>query len=401
MTTGTEQVFRVLPLRPVRHFGWQTISMISFGNWSTTLAIGLGFGLTVAVLLATSGRNRAANLLLAAFIAAISLKLAPYMLGFAGFYASFPWLSFAPLNFGLALGPLLWLHVFRLTVGRMPPRAWLHLAPVMLQAGYYVVLFPWPQERKDAFASAVDGPWVQPVMTWLALASFSLYLALAWSRYRRYQAWLDQTLSNREQFRLPWLKHLLWVLAIVLPCWIAFELASSLRAFDYYERYPLYLGLTLLVGFLGLEGWRHADLTYPLPGPGEESAPISAEPPAPGRDWSDPGRRWRDQLERSGGWRDPDLSLAALARHLGTNTHYLSRAFNEGLGKSFNEVVNEIRVRAVQAALQQPDAASDLMALALSVGFNSKSSFNRVFKAMTGVTPSEYRAAAARGRARS
>lgn len=365
--------------------------MIRFGNWSTTLAIGLAFGLVVALLLSATRGNRAANRLLAAAIVVLALKLAPYMLGFAGFYDAYPWLSFAPFSFGLALGPLLWLHVYRLTEGRLPPGAALHLLPAALQAAYYLVLFPLPQATKDAFASTVDGPWVQPVETWLELASLGVYLALAWRRHRRYQAWLDQTLSNREQFRLPWLGQLLQVLAGVLPVWVAFELASALGDFDYYQRYPLYLGLTVLVAYLGLQGWRHAELVHPTPGPAEPEPPPEPTATAGARDWAAQGRQWQAQLEAAGWWRDPDLSLPRLARHLGTNTHYLSRAFNEGLGESFNAVVNDLRVRAVQAALADPAPVPDLLALALAVGFNSKSSFNRVFKARTGLTPSDYR----------
>ena len=90
-------------------------------------------------------------------------------------------------------------------------------------------------------------------------------------------------------------------------------------------------------------------------------------------------------------WRDPDLSLARLARHLGTNTNYLTRALNEGLGRSFNEVVNRLRVDAERAGLDRGSPGPDLLTLAHDAGFSSKTSFNRLFKRYTGMTPSQYR----------
>ena len=374
--------------------------MIAFGPWSTTLAAGMVFGLLVALLLASSPHNRVANRLLAGVLAVFALKLLPYVIGFAGFYDVYPWLSFAPTSFGLALGPLIYLHVCRIVEGRLRPRWWLHLVPVAVQCAYYCVMFVQPMSVRDAFAVAWDGPLIDPIETWLELGSLLAYLVLAWRRLSAYQAWLDATLSNREQFRLPWLRRTLILLFPVTVAWAAFELASALSDFNYFQRFPLYLGITGLLGYLGLEGWRHAGIHYPVQADADERAQPDALEAAPAlrgeageRDWTAQGRQWRDALSSHGWWRDPDLSVDTLARHLGTNTNYLSRAFNDGLGLSFNAVVNQLRVEAIEDALRRGEGQGDLLALGLAAGFNSKTSFNRVFKACTGLTPSQYRAA--------
>jgi hypothetical protein len=46
----------------------------------------------------------------------------PYVIGYAGFYDAYPWLSFAPFDLGLATGPLLYLYVRRLAMPALPPR---------------------------------------------------------------------------------------------------------------------------------------------------------------------------------------------------------------------------------------------------------------------------------------
>ncbi len=89
---------------------------------------------------------------------------------------------------------------------------------------------------------------------------------------------------------------------------------------------------------------------------------------------------------------DPDLSLATLARRLGTNTHHLSRALNEGLGLNFSSFIGRLRSETVATALRADDRR-DLLDLALEAGFSSKASFNRSFFATFATTPSAYRRA--------
>jgi AraC-like DNA-binding protein len=363
---------------------------IAFGPWSTTLAIGAGFGLAVAGLLAATRSNTVANRLLALLLLVFVLKLLPYVLGFAGFYEVYPWLSFAPFELGFAIGPLLYLHVYRLSADRLP-RGWAwHLLPAALQFGYRALMFAQPLATRNAWNASVHRDWIDPAETFLGLASFAIYLWLALRTYRGYQHWLDTQLSNREEFRLLWLRRVLLAFALAWPVWALYELLSYSIDFNYFQRFPLYVCFTLLVFYLGLEGWRHADTRYPHPDarlPGE--LPLEA---APGRDWNAQGQAWLAQTVEAGWWRDPDLSLDRLARQLGTNTAYLSRAFNEGLGMSFNAAINRLRVDAICRQLRE-SVAGDLLQLAFEAGFSSKSSFNRCFKAQTGLTPSQYREA--------
>ncbi|MEO6075674.1 MAG: AraC family transcriptional regulator, partial [Dokdonella sp.] len=324
--------------------------MIRFGSWSTTLALGALFGLLVAGLLCCTPRNRSANRLLAVLIVLIVLKLGPYILGFAGFYDVYPWLSFAPFTVGLAFGPLLYLHVKRLTSSAMP-RGWAwHLLPAALQFGYRAVVFVQPIAVKNAWNASIHERWVDPVETVLEIMSMALYLWLALRAYRGYQRWLDGHVGNREDYRIEWLRNMLVLFALALPMWSIYETTSALDAFNYYQRFPLYVGFCALIVILGLEGWRHAGSRYPVPSDVVETATLAenALPPAlsdtPTRDWHAQGQLWLDRTAAELWWRDPDLGLDRLARLLGTNTAYLSRALNEGLGLSFNDAINRMRV---------------------------------------------------------
>ena len=86
----------------------------------------------------------------------------------------------------------------------------------------------------------------------------------------------------------------------------------------------------------------------------------------------------------------PDFSLPDLAQKLNVSVHALSQAINEGLGKSFFEMVAVYRIEEAKRFLkEQPNIKIE--EIAEQVGYNSKSSFNTAFKKITGKTPSEFR----------
>lgn len=87
---------------------------------------------------------------------------------------------------------------------------------------------------------------------------------------------------------------------------------------------------------------------------------------------------------------DEDLSLPQLADCLGISPHQLSQFLNTRLNKNFKMYVNEYRIAKAKELLIQ-DRDAKVLAIALDVGFKSKSTFNAAFLKITGITPSEYR----------
>lgn len=61
---------------------------------------------------------------------------------------------------------------------------------------------------------------------------------------------------------------------------------------------------------------------------------------------------------------------------------------NQGLGKNFYQLINELRLAKIKGLLEQ-NRHDTIMTMALECGFNSKSNFNRLFKQHYGVTPSQ------------
>ena len=347
--------------------------------------------LAVAAALLRPARNRVANAILAALLVVIVGVLTPFTLGFAGAYDAWPWLSFAPFAVPLAVGPLLFGYAYALGTGRRPERLTLHLAPAAAQFAYLAVCFALPSSLKGAWNTGAHEPWVDPTLQFAALVSTAAYALAALNLLRHYRSHLAEWVAEPPRYAAIWLARVLGAAVVILCAWAAFRgWEAVFGRLSYVDTFGLYLVLSGVALYLAVEGWRHADLAFPHIGD-----LTSAGPPlkvAASRDWRAQGERWAAQVQADAAWRDPELTLAGLAARLGTNTAYLSRALNEGLGVNFAGFVNGLRAQAVAQALRS-GRREDLLTLALEEGFASKASFNRAFSAALGVTPSAYRSA--------
>ncbi|MEM8499432.1 MAG: helix-turn-helix transcriptional regulator [Pseudomonadota bacterium] len=98
-------------------------------------------------------------------------------------------------------------------------------------------------------------------------------------------------------------------------------------------------------------------------------------------------------LMEEGAYRDSELTIGALAERIPLPEHQLRKLINSELGyRNFSAFVQTYRIAEVCQNLQNPDKARiPILTLALDAGFGSLGPFNRAFKSITGVTPTEYR----------
>ncbi|MDQ1352180.1 MAG: Helix-turn-helix protein [Acidobacteriota bacterium] len=91
-------------------------------------------------------------------------------------------------------------------------------------------------------------------------------------------------------------------------------------------------------------------------------------------------------------YKDSDLSIKSVASKLLMSARTLSEIINDELKMSFSEFITEFRIKEAQRILCDPKTRNkSVLDIAYDVGYNSKSAFNRAFKNITGVTPSEFR----------
>lgn len=359
---------------------------MSFGWRTTLLSVAFVQLLLLALGLLRTLQNRSANRTMAALLLVLAGIITPWMIGFAGFYDKWRWLTFAPLQNTLAVAPLVYLYVHALAHGRWPGNGYRHLLPAMAQFGFNLASFLLPMPLKERWAEASHLPY-SLIVSGLLIAGFVTYGLSSLRLLRRYRAALAAARSDDHRYAARWLQAALIALLALLLVWtvyLVWDLASPL---GYAGLMGLYIAIAIFALFLGIEAWRHAAL--PFPKLADLTPAADTLPPA--RDWKALGERWAARVRDEQWDRDPELSLPLLARRLGTNTGHLSRAINEGLGVNFSTFVNDLRSRRV-AALLDAGRADDLLDLALEAGFSSKASFNRAFTTSFGMTPSAYRA---------
>lgn len=87
-----------------------------------------------------------------------------------------------------------------------------------------------------------------------------------------------------------------------------------------------------------------------------------------------------------------DISLATLAEKLQITPRELSQVINENENKNFSEFVNHYRIKKAKTLLIDPKYVEEKIAtIAYDSGFGNVTSFNLAFKAITNITPSQYR----------
>jgi AraC-like DNA-binding protein len=102
--------------------------------------------------------------------------------------------------------------------------------------------------------------------------------------------------------------------------------------------------------------------------------------------------RIKTLMEREKIYQEPELTLQQLGDRVQIPSYQISQAINEGMKKNFYDLVNGYRVEEAKRLLLEPKSRNyTILSVGFEAGFNSKTTFNTVFKKFTGLTPTEYR----------
>ncbi len=84
-----------------------------------------------------------------------------------------------------------------------------------------------------------------------------------------------------------------------------------------------------------------------------------------------------------------DLSLEEVADYVHLNPHYFSKVFKQEYGETFIDFVTRLRIE--RAIAKMASGQLSLKEVSFEVGYKDPNYFSRVFKKVTGVSPTEYR----------
>ena len=106
-----------------------------------------------------------------------------------------------------------------------------------------------------------------------------------------------------------------------------------------------------------------------------------------------------DAAMQDGFYRTSEMSIAALADHLDTPEHRLRALINQRLGyRNFSAFLNEFRIAEAREALADRSKVDlPVLTIAMDLGYNSLATFNRAFRADTGMAPTDSRKSAITG----
>jgi AraC-like DNA-binding protein/ligand-binding sensor protein len=85
-----------------------------------------------------------------------------------------------------------------------------------------------------------------------------------------------------------------------------------------------------------------------------------------------------------------DLSLSDVAKAVNTSTFYFCKLFKKETGLNFTAYLSRIRIEKAKNLLLNPNLR--ISEVAFDVGFQSLTHFNRIFRNITGESPTQYRA---------
>lgn len=230
-------------------------------------------------------------------------------------------------------------------------------------------------------------------------AMIATYVFLTIRRLIAYRTRLKEVFASTENRELNWIWAILACVVFYLCVSVAFTFAVVSGAFaeNLFEAHLQTLdALALLVVFwvIGIWGLRQR------PGMSRQSVVVETPPDEPIARKYEKSALDAERLQRIAGkvetamskdllYRDPNLSLWDLAKHIGVTGHYVSQALNTQLNKSFFDLVNGWRVKDAIEQLTTTDET--ILVIAYDVGFNSRSAFYKAFKRETGKTPSDLR----------
>ncbi|WP_020567785.1 helix-turn-helix domain-containing protein [Neolewinella persica] len=374
-------------------------------------------GLLFAGLLVVRGREygHRPSYWLSLFIFLCSCYIVPFMMGYSGWYGKDGYrefLFFVPFQQFFLIGPVIYCYTKSLLDAdyRLQGRDWLHFLPGGIYLLYSLLVFVtdvWVLSGDYYFYA--DGrdkdlaPWYQIT----GLLAMMVYSGLSLGEYNRYRKRIFEELSYADTVVFSWVKQYLVALLIIMTLRIVFLiLLPNFGSFGKWFWY--YIGFAALYYFIALAGYTNVVKSLaPLHWRRQQSPVLEAQiihesevkeiddDPAELDSWKP---KILDLMEVDRLYENPTLTLNDVADRLEITSKQVSGLINRGFEQNFNDFVNTYRVEAVKARFEQGDQHQfTILSIALACGFNSKTTFNRVFKRVTARTPVQYLAERSKG----
>lgn len=380
-----------------------------FNRHSLPLLILVIQGLVFVVLLLTryfKKRNQS-DLFLGLILLLTCYTQICYTVGFMGWYNEYRTtkINYFLINIAYALAPLIYLYVKSITQSDFNFKKvyWWYFLPAIGMIVYRLSIFSYDalqpgfdETQNGVLKIELDEAYVQTISGFIETPFMLLFLAFTFQLFYNYRKKITQYFSNTYKLELNWILSFLIIFSILFLYGTIQDIVGSFFTdLNYEERWWLNLFMASATLYVGIKGYftdttklnkldfSFSPKTIAIPEVDEqESAPkVSKEDLA----------KIKHLMEVDKAYLDSELNLSDLAKLASMSRAQLSEVINSGFNKNFNDFVNEYRVEAFKTMLKnQKHLQLSLLGIAQECGFNSKATFNRVFKKLTQHSPTEY-----------
>ena len=383
------------------------LSFPNFNVYSTPLLILVVQGLVFVGLLFTRyiKKKNISDLFLALILLIVCYQQTCYTVGFLGWYDAFrnTKINYFLIPLGLAIAPLIYFYVKAITTSNytFKKKDFIHFTPALALVLYRFTIYFYDSlqsgfndTQNGIIKLSVDEPIVLPLLVFVSFAQMLLYLAFTFQLFYNYRKRIQEYFSNTYKLELNWiLSFLIAFTALFLYSSLQDIIGSLIIELNYEQRWWLNIFMALVVLFVGIKGYftdttKLNKLSFSF-SPNPESIPQVKKEEE--KVTTEEIEKLKNYMKLEKPYLNPDLNLSDLADELQINRAELSKIINSGFHKNFNDFINEYRVNTFKEKLNLGKHKQlSLLGIAYDCGFNSKATFNRVFKKITQISPTEF-----------
>jgi AraC-like DNA-binding protein len=342
------------------------------------------------LLLTAKNRKRKPNRILAILLFILSASIIHSLISFKDLHV--PYKIREPFIF--LIGPLLLFYVREFTSTKyFELKDTLHFFPFF---GFFVFLVPiWMHGINSSYSLFLmnNASLITNILWFVAFIQFGYYWIRILRMIHRHRMNLETEFSAIEGKSLSWIKgflHIFGLFFVILPVTLIIILHTD--NYTFIDK-TICLALSYIIFVLGYNGLSKEVVFSNV---NEEKLPIEkkeeqAEKISTVKDPEEIKRMLLFIAEKKP-FLDENLTLTRLAEQLGMTRNQLSSIINNDLASSFYDFINKYRIEEVKKLIADPKNKNfTILSLAFEAGFSSKSTFNNIFKKVTGTTPSKYR----------
>ncbi|SEK41906.1 transcriptional regulator, AraC family [Aquimarina amphilecti] len=327
-----------------------------------------------------------------------------YTIGFMDWYDTYrnTKINYWLIALSLAIGPLLYFYIKSITTSNFKFRKkdFLHFIPVCLYIVYKISIFiydasqPGFDDTQNGYLKVfLDEKYIGPLIGVVENLQMLLYLAFTIQLYYSYRKKIQQFFSNTYSLELNWIRNFLFIYSFLF-LYSLFQgvIGSVITDLHWTQRWWYHFFTAVAIIYIGIKGYftdtnklNNLDFSVAI----KETTSISQTELS--KEILNNKDKTQKFMEEEKPFLNPDLNLTELSKMLKIPTSVLSETINSGFEMNFNDFINSYRVKEVQNMLREGKQQQlSLLGIAYECGFNSKATFNRVFKKLTSKSPSQY-----------